>query len=186
MQERSPKFSTIIPNRINCLAKLPTKLAPDGCHNVARMRRSAQSRPPSDVQVAPATGRFEKSSFCNRSQAENNRKNTGSFPGFIGLEILVLWVPALDSDISQHQCALTLPAISARSSTQNRKNIKARNEVNLTQEKSGAANPAKPELPVIVVPASAALTRLSVLAQAITTPLRRRLTQATSTGENQL
>jgi len=104
------------------------------------MRTLAKSLPPSrdpKAQNNPAiAGILRRSTFCRRTQAQQDRKNTDAFPGFLTPPPRV---PALTGNISQHQRVCTLPGTQAHPPVQLRKSIKTRNELNLTQENSWAA-----------------------------------------------
>jgi hypothetical protein len=116
------------------------------------MRTCAKSYPPfgtpKNSKTPPTPGIFQKSSFCKRTQAASDQRNTDSFPGFLRLRTPHSRVPALYPGTSQRQCAHTLPGIQGRPPGQPGKNIKTRNELNPTQENSGArgeaANPTNP------------------------------------------
>ena len=106
------------------------------------MKTYAQSRPPSRISKNPPAKRiFKKSTFCKTNPSALYKKNTDSFPGFLGLSTPASRVTGPQPSVSQNQCALTLPAIQANPLVQPGKNIKMRNEVNLTSENSEAANP---------------------------------------------
>ncbi len=79
------------------------------------MRTCAESWLPTSTPKNPGTpsapGIFQKSSFCKRTQAAWDQKNTDSFPGFLGLSTPPARVPALDPKISHPQPIHRLPEI---------------------------------------------------------------------------
>lgn len=104
-----------------------------------QMKTCVPSRPRSLAPKKPPTcGISGKSNFCNRTQAGRDRGNTASFPGFLGFLTAASRLPTILGDISHHQHALRHTGIRATRLGQPGRNIKLRNEVNLTQDKSEA------------------------------------------------
>jgi hypothetical protein len=104
------------------------------------MKTYAKFRPPSPARKAskdpPALGIFEKSIFCQRSQATSDQKTTDSFPEFLRLLTTLSRVPALDPGISQHQRTDKLPWMHSRPPGQNTKSKNAKRTEPGPQENS--------------------------------------------------
>jgi hypothetical protein len=109
-----------------------------------QMRTCAKSCPPScgpkNQKTPPASGIFSKSSFCERTQAASDQKNTSTFPGFLRLLTPRSRVLATYRVTSQHQHAHTPPEIQTHPPGQPGKNIKTRNELNPTRRTPGLAD----------------------------------------------
>jgi hypothetical protein len=105
-----------------------------------QMRTRAQSGPPFHTPKNPTVpGISRKSSFCHRTQAPRDQKNTDSFPGF---RTRPSRVSALQPGIAQHQCTHTLSGIPVREPGRNKKSKKCETNRTQAQEDSQAANPA--------------------------------------------